>query len=74
MFNIPTPIYQKLPKPGNSILIWTALSLQKNISAFDLVLLSTDHDDFDYNLIERESNLIIDTRGKFNDSEKVIKA
>jgi UDP-N-acetyl-D-glucosamine dehydrogenase len=40
----------------------------------DLVLLATDHDDFDYDLIEKESSLIIDTRGRFEKSEKVIKA
>ena len=74
MSNIPTPIYQKLPKPGNSILIWTALSLQKNISAFDLVLLSTDHDDFDYNLIAQESSLIVDTRGVFELTDKIFYA
>ena len=44
------------------------------LSNADIVLLATDHDDFDYNLIERESKLIIDTRGKINNAEKVIKA
>jgi UDP-N-acetyl-D-glucosamine dehydrogenase len=40
----------------------------------DLVLLATDHDDFDYNLIEKEAKLIVDTRGRFKNSEKVVKA
>ena len=44
------------------------------LNKYDLVLLATDHDDFDYNLIEKESKLIVDTRGKFNISNNIIKA
>jgi len=39
-----------------------------------LVILATDHDVFDYKLIEKESMLIVDTPGKFKISKKVIKA
>jgi UDP-N-acetyl-D-glucosamine dehydrogenase len=52
-----------------------SVSLTKAVlNTFDLVLLATDHDDFDYNLIEKESKLIVDTRGKFNVSNNIIKA
>ena len=52
-----------------------SVSLTKAVlNTFDLVLLATDHDGFDYGLIEKESKLIVDTRGKFNISKKVIKA
>jgi len=44
------------------------------LNSADLVLLATDHDDFDYELIEKEASLIVDTRGCFNYSNKVIKA
>ena len=44
------------------------------LKSADLVLLATDHDDFDYELIEKEASLIVDTRGCFNHSNKVIKA
>ena len=48
---------------------------KKNLKGFDLVLLATDHDDFDYDLIEKESKILVDTRGKFiNSNPKVIKA
>jgi len=40
----------------------------------DIVLLVTDHDDFDYILIEEEARLIVDTRGRFKASDKIIKA
>ena len=34
-------------------------------------MLLTDHDDFDYEIIKKESNLIIDTRGVFKPSKKL---
>ena len=40
----------------------------------DCVLLATDHDNFDYKLIQKHSKLIIDTRGKFKKSNKIIQA
>lgn len=45
-----------------------------NIKSFDLVLISTDHDLFDYDLIESESKLIVDTRGLIKSSNKVFVA
>ena len=50
-----------------------ALSVEV-LQSMDLVLLATDHDNFDYNLINKEATLIVDTRGRFEKSEKVIKA
>ena len=35
------------------------------VNFYDLILLATDHDEFDYKLIEKESKLILDTRGRF---------
>ena len=46
----------------------------QNIQSADLILLVTDHDVFDYMLIEMEAKLIVDTRGRFNASDKIIKA
>ncbi|MBU3584092.1 nucleotide sugar dehydrogenase [Polynucleobacter sp. 15G-AUS-farblos] len=41
----------------------------------DCVLLATDHDKFDYQFIEKESSLIIDTRGRFSgNAPHIIKA
>ena len=47
---------------------------KKNLNDADLLLLATDHDNFDYDLIEKESKLIVDTRGQFKKSEKIIEA
>ncbi len=49
------------------------LSAEK-LANYDLVILTTDHDKFDYDFIQKEAKLIIDTRGRFNNSEKVVKA
>lgn len=37
----------------------------KNLSSYDLIVLATDHDSFDYELIADNSKLIIDTRNVF---------
>lgn len=37
----------------------------ENISGFDVVLLATNHDAFDYELIARHARLIVDTRGVY---------
>ncbi len=45
-----------------------------NIKSFDAIVLSTDYDSFDYDLITRESKLIIDTRGRLKPSSTVFSA
>jgi len=47
---------------------------KKNIGAFDLVLLSTDHDAFNYDFINKEARIIVDTRGVFKKQDKVFRA
>jgi len=44
------------------------------IAGYDVVLLATDHDRFDYDLITDHATLIIDTRGKLPASDAVVKA
>lgn len=45
----------------------------KNLRLFDLVILMTDHKKFNYDMILKNSKLIIDCRGKFETSNKVIR-
>ena len=53
--------------------ILNCIELNKvNISSQDCVLLLTDHDCFDYELIKNNSKLIIDTRGRFENSKNII--
>ena len=42
------------------------------LNEHDLVLLVTDHTDIDYELINKEAQLIVDTRGKFKIEENRI--
>lgn len=46
----------------------------ETLAQYDAVILATDHDRFDYALIARHARLIVDTRGKFPASDKVVKA
>ena len=46
----------------------------ENIATFDCVILATDHDKFDYPLLQEKAQLIVDTRGKFAHADNVVKA
>lgn len=47
----------------------------ESIASYDAVVLLTDHSDFDYDLILKYANLIVDTRGKYREkSRNVVKA
>ncbi|APC19674.1 UDP-N-acetyl-D-glucosamine dehydrogenase (plasmid) [Pseudomonas frederiksbergensis] len=47
----------------------------ENLVSFDAVVLATDHDRFDYELIRSKARLIVDSRGKYRaPSEHIIKA
>ena len=48
---------------------------EESLARYDCVLLATDHDAFDYDLIKNHSKLIIDSRGKFLEPQShIIKA
>jgi UDP-N-acetyl-D-glucosamine dehydrogenase len=47
----------------------------QSIAAYDLVLLATNHDKFDYPMIQKHARLIVDTRGVYlKPAENVVKA
>lgn len=69
------PYLQKTPKTRKYDLQLESIDLnKKTLSSFDLVILATDHDKFDYDLIKRASNLIVDTRGHFKSGKNIIRA
>ena len=37
----------------------------QNIARYDCVVLTTDHDKFDYDLIQKNAKILVDTRGKY---------
>jgi UDP-N-acetyl-D-glucosamine dehydrogenase len=46
----------------------------KKLAMYDLVILTTDHDVFDYDLILQNAKCIVDTRGRYKNGGKVVKA
>lgn len=67
------PVFKKLRKYAFELKS-VALSAQ-TIATYDLVLIATDHDAFNYDLIQAHANLIVDTRGRFSSgTPNVIKA
>ncbi|MDG4647146.1 nucleotide sugar dehydrogenase [Roseibacterium sp. SDUM158017] len=44
------------------------------IAGFDVVLLLTDHTDFDYDMIRQNARILVDTRGKFRGVPGVVRA
>ncbi len=60
------PHIAKFPKMREHHFDLSSVSISKeSLSQYDCVLLATDHDKFDYNLIKNNSKLIVDSRGKF---------
>ncbi|WP_319532662.1 nucleotide sugar dehydrogenase [uncultured Cohaesibacter sp.] len=46
----------------------------ETIASYDAVILLTDHNDFDYKMIEANSDILIDTRGKYRNNANIIRA
>lgn len=72
------PYVPKLPKTRKYQYDMVSVELTKNnLSKYDLVLLSTDHSDYNYKFINSASKLILDTRNAFEragiKSDKVFK-
>lgn len=48
---------------------------EANVAKYDCIVLTTDHDAFDYEMIEKYAGLLVDTRGRYRSpSDNVIKA
>ena len=56
------------------IQLYTKQLTQNILQNNDVVVLITDHDEFDYELIHKNSKIIVDTRGRFNKNNNIIKA
>jgi len=67
------PHVPRLPKMRNHDLSMSSVNLAPEvIAAYDLVLLATDHDRFDFEMIRSAARLIVDTRGVFRTPSKHI--
>lgn len=67
------PIFPKMREHNFNL---KSTKITKNtLKSFDCVLIATDHDDFDYELIRKNARLIVDSRGVYPKSFKnIIKA
>lgn len=68
------PVFPKLRHHAHFDLASVGLSAS-TLSSYDCVLLATDHDHFDYDLIKQHARLIVDTRGKYLDpADHIVKS
>lgn len=67
-WEVSDPYVQKFHLNGSEIS--TVQENKKLIQEADLVLLTTNHSDFDYEMIMKESNMIFDTRNTFENIKK----
>ena len=69
--NYNDPLIHKLPTTRKYKYNLKSIDLnEKNIKLFDAVILSTDHDSYDYKWVEEKSKIVIDTRGKLDRNKK----
>ncbi|HDX8373261.1 TPA: nucleotide sugar dehydrogenase, partial [Aeromonas dhakensis] len=70
------PYVPKIENVSEYQMAMSSISLSaESISGYDCVLVATDHDDFNYDMIKMCSQLIVDTRGRFiEDGDLVIRA
>jgi UDP-N-acetyl-D-glucosamine dehydrogenase len=60
------PLVPRLPKTRKYKYDMKSIKLSaKNLNKYDLVVLSTDHSNFDYKFIAKNANLIVDSRNAF---------
>ena len=69
-------LFDKIPETRKYSFKIKSVPINKDsLLNYDLVILLTDHDEYDYAMIQENAKMIIDTRGKFsNENEKVRKA
>ena len=70
------PYFKKFPKMRDYSFSLESVEVnKKSLPHYDVVLLITDHDDFDYKMILNHSEILIDTRGVYEENrENLIKA
>lgn len=68
------PVFPKLRGHAHFYLSSVPLTAE-GVASFDCVLLATDHDEYDYELVRNHAQLIVDTRGRYLEpANSVVKA
>ena len=75
-FEYSDPHVSKFPEMREHKFDLESIDLSENtLSKYDAVILATDHDKFDYDLIKNHSSLVIDARGRYREEfSNLIKA
>ena len=69
------PFFQSFPRMRKHRFELQSVELTaETVASFDVVLLATDHDAFDYELISSYSQLLIDSRGRFTPGSHIVRA
>ena len=69
------PLVKSLPNENKKLKINKLKKLKSEyLKRFDITVLMTDHDIFDYKMILKNSKMILDCRGRYPVSEKVYRA
>jgi UDP-N-acetyl-D-glucosamine dehydrogenase len=67
------PVFPKIRK--HDFALSSVPLTPETLASYDCVVLITNHDAFDYDLIKRHAKLIVDTRGVYlKSAENVVKA
>jgi UDP-N-acetyl-D-glucosamine dehydrogenase len=67
------PVFPRMRQ--HSFALSSMLLSAETLETFDCVLLATDHDKFDYDLIKAHAKLLVDCRGRFRDNDPhIVKA
>lgn len=64
------PVFPKMR--GHHFELSSTELTEKSLRSFDAVIVATDHDKFDYELIKNHSKIIVDTRGRYRTPESYI--
>ena len=69
------PFFNEFPNLRKYSFNLKSIPLSKeSLNSYDLILLATDHDAFDYELIKVNSKVIVDTRGRFQPCKNIFRA
>ena len=69
------PFFQRFPAMRKHRFDLQSVELTaESVASFDVVLLATDHDAFDYELISSHSQLLIDSRGRYEPGAHIVRA
>ncbi|WP_069861939.1 nucleotide sugar dehydrogenase [Pseudomonas citronellolis] len=69
------PHVPKFPRKRDYVFDLDSVDLTpENLASYDCVVLTTDHDGFDYELLARHCKVLVDTRGRFGKTPNVVNA